>query len=379
MASGGDPDRYLASGACLATRWKGTDVVSTPILLVGALTLLASFFCSLFEAALYAITPSQLELLRKRGTRGANRLARLRADVEEPIAAILTINTVAHTVGAAWLGAMVAEQMGSRAVGIFAAVFTFLVLMLTEIIPKSLGVRFAQRLGPHIAWPLQVMIWSTWPIAKPAKAAMRLLMAKGPARGPTEDEVVVFSSLAAMYGEVRRDEHEWVRNALRLDRFTAGDLRTPRTVVETLPADLIVSEVIAHPERWVHSRVPLIENGDLDQVIGLVYRREVFDAALARPAEPLRLRDLKHPIQFAPESMPAHRLLDLFIKERKHMVAVVDEYGGFEGVVTLEDVLECLLGAEIVDEHDEFEDMQEIARHRNPHEERAAEPDAAGD
>jgi len=363
------------AGLARQGQWKGNNVVSTDILLVGGLTLLASFVCSLFEAALYAITPSQLELQRKRRAPGADRLALLRANVEEPIAAILTINTIAHTVGAAWLGAMVAEQFGSRTVGIFAAVFTFLVLTLTEIIPKSLGVRFAQRLGPRIAWPLQLMIWIAWPIAKPAKVAMRLLTGAGPTRGPTEDEVVVFSALAAMHGEVRRDEHEWVRNALRLDRYTAGDLRTPRTVVETLPADLIVSDVITRPAQWVHSRVPLVESGDLDQIIGLVYRREVFDAGLARTAERLRLRDLKHSIQFVPESMPAHRLLDLFIKERKHMVAVADEYGGFEGVVTLEDVLECLLGAEIVDEHDEFEDMQEIARHRNPHESGAAEQD----
>ena len=335
---------------------------------VAALTLLASFVCSLFEAALYAITPSQLELLKKKGTHGAERLARLREDVEEPIAAILTINTVAHTVGAAWLGAMVGEQFGSQAVGIFAAVFTFLVLTVTEIIPKSVGVRYAQVLGPRIAWPLQVMIWSAWPIARPARVAMRMLTGAGGEKGPTEDEVVVFSSLAAKHGEVRSDEHQWVRNALRLDRFTAGDLRTPRTVVETLPADELVQAVIERPSRWVHSRVPIVEEADPDRVIGIVFRREVFDTGLGSGREDLKLRDLMHPIRFVPETMPAHHLLDLFIKERKHMVAVADEYGGFEGVVTLEDVLECLLGAEIVDEHDEFVDMQEIARRRNPHE-----------
>ena len=142
-----------------------------------------SSLMSLFEAVLYSITPSQLELLKKDGARGANRLAGLRADVEEPIAAILTINTIAHTVGAAWCGAMVGEAFGSRAVGIFAAVFTFLVLALTEIIPKSVGVRFADTLGPFVAWPIQAMVWIAWPVARPAKAAMRALTGRRAAQG----------------------------------------------------------------------------------------------------------------------------------------------------------------------------------------------------
>lgn len=338
------------------------------ILFVAGLTLFASFVCSLFEAALYAITPLQLELLKKKKVPGAARLARLRANVEEPIAAILTINTVAHTVGAAWCGAMVGEEYGSRSVGIFAAIFTFLVLTVTEIVPKSVGVRYARVLGPYIAWPLQVMIWSVLPVARPARIAMRMLTGPGGSKGPTEEEVVAFSGLAASHGQVRSDEHEWVRNALRLDRIRAVDLRTPRTVVETLTADTKLAEIRDQASRWVHSRIPLVESGDPDQIVGLVYRREVFDAILDGEKDELTLRDLMHPIHFVPEAMPAHQLLDLFLQERKHMFALADEYGGFGGVVTLEDVLECLLGAEIVDEHDEFEDMQEFARRSNPHE-----------
>ena len=136
----------------------------TGVFIVEGLTLLASFLCSLFEAALYAITPARIEVLRRRGVRGASRLARLRHDVEGPIAAILTINTIAHTVGAAWCGAMVGQEFGSRAVGVFAAVFTVLVLSVTEIVPKSLGVRHAATLGPVIVVPLQMMIWCVWPI-----------------------------------------------------------------------------------------------------------------------------------------------------------------------------------------------------------------------
>ena len=336
----------------------------TPILIVAGLTLLASFLCSLFEAALYSLSPAKIQVMVQSGVKGATRLQQLRADVEEPIAAILTVNTIAHTVGSAWCGAMVGEAYGSGAVGIFAAIFTFLVLSVTEIVPKSLGVRFAPQLGTAVVWPIQVMIWSVWPVVKIAKWAMAKLTSAGGHHGPSEDEVVVVSGLAAQTGGVRAEEHLWVQNALRLDQVTAKDLRTPRTVVETLPADLEVGELVQHPDRFTHSRVPLTEGENRDQIVGQVFRREVFDSALAEPGANLILRDLLRPIRFVPETMPAHELLRLFLRERVHMMAVADEYGGFEGVITLEDVLECMLGREIVDEHDEVADMQKLALER---------------
>ena len=190
----------------------------TTVIVVAGLTLLASFLCSLFEAALYAITPSRVEVLLKKKARNAKRLARMRENIEEPIAAILTINTIAHTVGSAWCGAEVAKQYGegSSALGIFAAVFTFLVLTVTEIVPKSLGVRYAHVLGTSIVWPIQLMIWSVWPIVWGAQKAMGALGGGGEHAGPTEDEVVGISRLALQGGEVRSEEHDWVRNALRL-------------------------------------------------------------------------------------------------------------------------------------------------------------------
>ncbi|MHC4262169.1 MAG: hemolysin family protein [Planctomycetota bacterium] len=337
----------------------------TSIVVVATLTLLASFLCSLFEAALYSITPSRVELLKQSGKPLALRLAALREDVEEPIAAILTVNTIAHTVGSAWCGAMVGEAFGSAAVGIFAAIFTVLVLSVTEIVPKSVGVRYANELALPVVWPIQVMIWSVWPVVWASKHLMRLLTGGGGPHGPSEDEVVVSAALAARSGTVRAEEHRWVKNALRLDAVTAGDLRTPRTVVEMLPADTRVSDVADLGRHWMHSRVPVTEGHDKDRVLGVVFRREVFDKALEGALEgpgETTLRDLMRPIQFVPDAMPAHKLLDQFLTQRTHMAAVVDEFGGFEGVVTLEDVLEEMLGAEIVDEHDRHTDLQDLAR-----------------
>lgn len=343
----------------------------TTILIVAGATLLASFLCSLFEAALYSITPSRIEVLLQRGVRGARRLARLREDVEEPIAAILTVNTVAHTVGAAWCGALVGDRFGSTAVGIFAAIFTVLVLAVTEIVPKSLGVRYAMQLGPLIATPIGVMIWGTWPVVWAVKRVMARLTGASPSQGPSEEEVAVLARLAARHGAVSSDEHRWVENVLALDKVTAGELRTPRTVVEAFAANTPIKELVARVEHWVHSRAPVLEDGNPDRMIGLVHRREVLDAVLRRPDEDLVLRDFLRPIRFVPRLMPATELLKLFIDDRSHMFAVVDEYGGVDGVVTLEDVVECMLGSDIVDEYDEVENMQVHALDSSP---RAASP-----
>ena len=336
----------------------------TAILVVAAATLLASFTCSLLEAALYSITPARVELLKQRGVRGAERLGNLRRDIEEPIAAILTVNTIAHTVGAAWCGALVAERYGSAAVGAFAAIFTVLVLALTEIVPKSLGVRFAPQLGPFIVGPIRLLIWCSWPVVWVVKHLMRTL---GGSRehGPSEEEVVVLARMAALHGTVRKQETRWVQNALELDRVTAKDIRTPRTVLETVDADARVQDLAQRGDSWVHSRVPVVEGDNPDQIIGLVYRREVMDAALLMQTEDLVVRDLLRPIRFVPGDMPANELLDLFLEERRHLVAVADEYGGVHGIVTLEDVLERLLGADIVDEHDEVDNYRELARERS--------------
>ncbi|MDP7062818.1 MAG: hemolysin family protein [Planctomycetota bacterium] len=344
------------------------------ILAVATFTLAASFICSLFESALYAVTPSQVELLKQRGGRGARRLEKLRADIEEPIASILTVNTIAHTVGASWCGAMVAQEYGEQSVVWFATIFTIAVLGLTEIIPKSIGVRHAASLAPRIAIPLQLMTWLSWPIARPARAAMRRFSGADGNIGPSEDEVMVFARLASRHGQLRGEESIWVENALTLDRVRVHELMTPRRVVEKLPIDMTIADAIARTDRWIHSRVPVFDPQSPEDIVGVVYRREVFDAGIDNKGD-MQIGKLSRTLESVPESMKAHTLLQMFLQRRRHLVAVVDEYGSFQGIVTLEDVLESMLGAEIVDEHDEVADLQEHARTSNPH----SDPDADQD
>ncbi len=338
----------------------------TLILVVAGLTLAASFVCSLLEAALYSINPAQIEVLRVRGEPRAAELEKLRSNVEEPIVAILTVNTIAHTVGAAWCGALVGAAYGSHAVALFATVFTVLVLALTEIVPKSMGVRYAASLATRIVTPLKVMVFAVLPLVWICKRAMHALTGPGVVEGPSEDEVLGITRLAARRGALSSQEHRWVRNALRLDEVSAGQLRTPSLVVESFPDDARVADLVKHPERWIHSRVPVTRGEDRDAVIGLLHRREAFECAMTRPDA--RVADIMRPIRFVPESLLAHELLDRFLESRDHIVGVLDQHGTFEGVVSLEDVLERLLGSEIVDEYDQTADLQALARSRTPRE-----------
>lgn len=334
----------------------------TLIVTVALLTLGASFLCSLLEAALYSVTMSQLDVLQRNKVFGARRFARFRARIDAPIAAILTINTIAHTVGALVLGALVEKEFGQTWLFWFTVVFTLLVLFATEIVPKSVGVKFGRQLVPVLAWPLQVMVWISWPVASICSWLMRKLTGHGPGHIPTEAEIISMSKAAGTHGEVTALEARLVENVLVLDQKTALDLVTPRTVIKSVVATETVEEVQQRAAELVHSRLPVTEKPDaLDEIVGVIHRRDV-QAAVARGEGQRPVRDYMRQLDIVPRGMRGPQLLDKFISGRKHMVLVVDEYGGIEGIVTLEDVLEEILGREIVDEHDQHVDMQEVAR-----------------
>lgn len=333
------------------------------IFLIVAISLVGSFFCSLFEAALYTITPTRIEALRRKGVWGAAKLSRLRQRVDEPIAAILTFNTITHTMGATWAGALVGETYGNVWVTWFSVAFTIAILFFTEIVPKTIGFVHAGTLGPLVAWPIQGMIWAVWPLAwLSLQVTERLSRGKKP-HAPSEDEILVMADLALQAGKLLPEEQALVRNALRLDQVTARELMTPRTVVEWLHANTTLAELQSRAQAVIHSRLPLAEGDDFDTVTCIVHRRDIFDA-LARGEHDRRLNEFVRPVTFVPESTPGNLLLQQFMRKKQHLAMVVSEHGDLRGLVTLEDVLEHLLGEEIVDEYDQVPNMQDVARHK---------------
>jgi CBS domain containing-hemolysin-like protein len=323
-----------------------------------------SAMCSLFEAVLYSVPFSYLEALAAKGQRAAAIFHRLRENVEQPITAILTLNTVANTFGAAVAGAAATMVFGKAWLGAFSAAFTMAILIFSEILPKTIGVKYAPALAIYVAWPLFVLQKMLWPITTAMGILTRAVGARGPSTPISAEEIRVMARMGRKMGAIRGMEEAVITNILSLSKIKARDLMTPRTVVFCLPKDLNLKEAMNASEvwPWAHSRVPVYD-GDVDNIVGIVQRRDVL-AALAESRDHLRLCDLMRPAHKVPETVSADRLLADFIERREHLFVVVDEHGGVAGVVSLEDVFEQILGVEIVDETDVTEDLQALAQKR---------------
>jgi len=333
-------------------------------LLITIVVMLAlSFFCSISEAALYAVPPARVENLRLRGSVMGLRLAGLRERIERPITAILFLNTFANTMGAAIAGGIFGEHFGPAHVLAFSIFLTLAVLLFSEIIPKSLGVGYSRSLAPLLAWPIQVLVWMFYPLVHAGEWLTHLLIPSRKGEGPSEDEIVTLAAMGAKGGAIMSKEAQWVRNVLRLNNRTAGQIMTPRPVLVTVPGEKTVGELADELTKLGFSRLPVISAEGVDHVTGIVLRNRLFEAYL-KGERNKRIAELQSPANFVPASMPGHELLRTFIDKRTHIAVVLDEYGGTAGVVSLEDVLEEMLGEEILDEFDTHSDMREYARRK---------------
>ncbi|MBU1001243.1 MAG: hemolysin family protein [Proteobacteria bacterium] len=320
-----------------------------------------SAFCSVAEAVLYSVTWSRIEQLRESGRTSGNILFALRTNVEKPIAAILSLNTIANTAGAAIAGAAAVRVFGQAYMGVFAAAFTMLILVFSEILPKTVGVMYARSLAPALARPLEGLVWILSPIIWLLGLMSGLVprRAKGPRH--TEADISTLATLTRRAGVLKPFEEACIKGILALDEKVVSEIMTPRTVVFSLPAEVTVGNTRAEKSVWPYSRVPVYEDGNPEDIVGVVYRRQVLQA-LAEDKDDLRIAELMKPVKFVLDSLPLDKLLISFLESRMHLAVVLDEWGGLAGVVSLEDVLEEILDKEIVDETDEFVDTRAQAR-----------------
>lgn len=324
--------------------------------------LLASAICSLSEAAIYAVRMPFVRQLAASGSRAGGILTHFKENMERPIAAILIINTAANTAGAAIAGAQARLLFGEGALIWFSIIFTLAVLFLSEIIPKVAGVVYNRPVAKLIAQPWAVGIKLLTPLIWLTQRVSRLLKPSVSVLAP-EDEVHHFAMMSAEEGSIMQYEAEMVSNVLRLDRLSASELMTPRPVVFKVASDTSLRDVAKTIADWPHSRVPIYDSEDPDSWKGFVLARDVL-AALAEDRFDTTIGEFCKPLAFVAEDAPGHELLKSFLKRRTHLFGVVDSFGDISGVVSLEDVLESLIGEEIVDESDEAVNMQEVARRR---------------
>ncbi|MCP3956435.1 MAG: HlyC/CorC family transporter [bacterium] len=326
------------------------------------LALGVSFLCSVMEAVLLSVTPAFVAQTERQNPRVGTRLKAFKDDIDRPLAAILSLNTIAHTVGAAGAGAQAAAIFGNQFVGVISAVLTFLILVLSEIIPKTLGAVYWRQLAPAVVRVLVPTMTLMWPLVRMAQSLTRLL-----ARGKKQvlvsrEELTALADLGAQEGVVLEEESRIVKNLFRFGQVRVHDIMTPRTVVFALPASQTVSEALEANPEIRFSRLPLYGD-NRDDIHGFVLKSDLLlHAAEQRSDQPLS--ELARPLELVPETRTLRSLFELLMDKRAHIALVVDEYGGTSGIVTMEDLVETLLGLEIVDEADAVQDMQELARQK---------------
>ncbi len=325
-----------------------------------SLALGVSFLCSIMEAVLLSISPSFAAQMEQEGTAIGRKLKFYKDNVDRPLAAILSLNTIAHTVGAAGVGAQAGVVFGNQYLGAVSAVLTFLILVLSEIIPKTLGAVYWRNLTPFVVRVLGPTMWTMWPLVKMAELLTKILARGEKVHAISRDEFLALAELGAREGIFHEGESQILKNFFRFRSVRVSDIMTPRTVAFAMPAAMTVEEVMKDHPQMRFSRIP-VYGKDLDDIRGFVLKNEVLLAA-ARDEDNVTLGELQRPITPVQHDSPLSRLFEKLMDKREHIALVVGEYGGTAGFVTLEDLIETLLGLEIVDEADSVHDMQALAR-----------------
>jgi CBS domain containing-hemolysin-like protein len=319
-----------------------------------------SFLCSIAEAVILSVTHPYISVLDQEGNRAAPVLREMKRDINDPLAAILTLNTTAHTIGAAGAGAQAAVVFGSGYVGVASGVLTFMILVFSEIIPKTLGANYWRQLAPATAYTLKFLIWILYPFVVMSAMLTRLL-SKGKAHGQfRRDEFTAMAEAGIEEGKLDQHESLILKNLFLLKETRVTDVMTPRTVVFSLDETELVKDYFEKHNSSRFSRIPVYKE-DRDHVTGFVLRSDLL-LSHARGNSENSLEVYRREMPAVPETSSLQAAFELFMEKRSHIILVVDEYGSMSGILTLEDILETILGIEIVDEGDHIDDMRKLAR-----------------
>ncbi len=325
------------------------------------LTLSVSGFCSLLEAFFLSATTAEIENLKIAFPRRGSLLEHFKKELELTNSAILTLNTIANTMGAALVGALALKYYPAWVAGITGGLVLG-ILFLSEILPKNMGVLYRKSLGKHLVYPLYVVRFTMYPFSYLAMHSIRLMVRGRMSAQDTdqEKEILLLADKSARDGSLTTSERDMISNALTLDDVHIGEIMTPRTVVTALDSDRTVGDVMHEYTVIPFARMPLYE-GNVDKIVGQVRRRDLL-RAFGEDRHDQLVEDLKVEILFIPDSAVASDALQLFLQRHQQMAVVVDEFGSTVGVVTMEDVIEHILGREIYEDSDIAVDMRELAR-----------------
>ena len=318
-----------------------------------------SALCSVLEATLLSTPLSYITGLEDQGVKGAKRLKKLKQNTERPIAAILCINTIANTVGASLVGSLVMKVYGNTLVGVFSAIFTLLILVFAEIFPKTIGSTYWRRLAIPASGIINVMIFIVFPIVWVMEKLTKFISDNSDQVSVSREDISAMVSVATEEEVIEKDEKKMIQNLLKLDEITAHEIMTPSVVVEMASGHMTAKEL--YDKDLVHSRIPVCDEENDDYIIGYVLRQTILEK-MAEDKFDAKLKEIARPILSFQENESVGTIWEKLLEKKEHISIIIDEYGTFRGIVTLEDVIETMLGKEIVDETDEVVDMQELAK-----------------
>lgn len=324
------------------------------------LALSISFLCSIMEAVLLS-TP-QSYIMTKKESRWNKKFLVFKKNIDKPLSAILTLNTVAHTVGAAGVGAQATIVFGEAYFGLVSAVLTILILVLTEIIPKTIGANYWKKLMTIAAVIIQIMIIITYPLVILSALITRMFTGNAHGLSTSREEISAMASIGADQGIFSQKEHIIIQNIIKLKNVKVSAIMTPRVVLAIADENLPISIFLQSKHYLKFSRIPVYADNE-DNITGYVFRQTVFEK-LAEDQHDLKLKDIRRDIVIVHNSKTLFAVWENLLERREHIALVVDEYGGVDGIVTMEDIIESMLGLEIIDEKDTVADMQNYARER---------------
>lgn len=326
------------------------------------LALCVSFLCSVLEAVLLSTPVSFIAMKEQEGAKNAPLLMAMKKDADRPLAAILSFNTIAHTVGAAGVGAEAAIVFENIPVGVISAVLTILILVFSEIIPKTIGSYYWRQLAMGAAPIIRVMIVLMYPLVWLSEFITKLVSKEKQPLSVSREEVTAMVSVGTEEGVFESQEKNIIQNLFKLDNITVGEIMTPRTVVVAAQENVTLKEFYTDEENRSYSRIPVY--GDTpDFMTGYILKQTVLEH-LAEDKFDMELHDIRRPILSYDEETPVGDVWEEMLKEKEHIAQVRNEYGLFLGVVSMEDIIETIIGQEIVDEKDTVADLQEYAREK---------------
>ncbi len=326
------------------------------------LALLVSFICSITESVLLSTPNTFLIVKHDKGHTWARSFIDLKSNIDKPLSAILSLNTIAHTVGAAGVGAQAVKVFGEAYFGMVSAILTILILVLTEIIPKTIGARYWKNLTKISYYTIKSMIVATYPLVVLSSVITKVFSKQKNQNTTSREEIAALTNIGLDEGLFSDKENKIIQNILKLKNIKVTEIMTPRVVVAVADENLTLQDFLRNKDYLKYSRIP-VYSGDDENITGYVFRQKVFEH-LAEDQRSLRLKEIKRDIIIVPENIVLFSLWEKLLDKKEHIALIVDEYGGLDGIVTMEDIIETLLGLEIVDEKDTITDMQKFAKER---------------